>query len=683
MDPLLLLGAAFVGIVVGLTGMGGGALMTPLLVLGFHINPAVAVSSDIVASAFMKPVGSFVHSRRGTVNWKLAMWLVIGSVPTAALGVFIANRLANPDALEHWLRNAIGVVLLLAAAGLIMRAYVRLRERARTLDGTAFPLPHSTGRVEVKPRIFLTVLLGAVGGLLVGLTSVGSGSLMIVAMMAIYPAMRAPQLVGTDLAQAVPLVFTAAISHIAVGHVDWHIVLQVIIGSVPGTFLGAHLSSRVSGGIVRRALALVLLMAALTMLKVPTPVVFGAVVAALVVGTLAWARLRRHYGFPMFIRRKKKTSAPIAEPPEHRLTRVQVHELELAGAGAYPGGMAYGSPDDLDTPSLLFRGKGHQGEIVLVDLESTPVAKVTVQGERTVDGGTWITGPIETLRPLTQGVFREIRLGTAEASAKDVLVLDGDQTDADVTAVDAIVVLDGDDPARTARRVRWALEQTAKTYVLPEPDLHALSRAKRHKLLAALTTRLLGGKAKVVEGNTVKGDGCVVLFTGLSGSGKSTLARAVAHLLQSADEREVTLLDGDEVRSMVSKGLGFSREDRELNVRRIGWIASLVSRHGGVALCAPIAPYTSSRAELREMAEAHGSFVLVHVNTPLEVCEERDRKGLYAKARAGEILFFTGISDPYEAPSDADLVVDTSKEDIDVLAERVAKAVRATARARA
>jgi sulfate adenylyltransferase len=156
------------------------------------------------------------------------------------------------------------------------------------------------------------------------------------------------------------------------------------------------------------------------------------------------------------------------------------------------------------------------------------------------------------------------------------------------------------------------------------------------------------------------GSGFTVLLTGLSGSGKSTVAKALQAALLERTRRTVTLLDGDLVRSMLSSELTFSRAHRELNVRRIGFVAAEVTRHGGIALCAPIAPYTSSRDEVRAMVSAHGGFLLVHVSTPLAVCEGRDRKGLYAKARAGLLPEFTGVSDPYELPSDADLAVDTS-----------------------
>jgi sulfate adenylyltransferase len=159
--------------------------------------------------------------------------------------------------------------------------------------------------------------------------------------------------------------------------------------------------------------------------------------------------------------------------------------------------------------------------------------------------------------------------------------------------------------------------------------------------------------------------GVVVMFTGLSGSGKSTIASAVAREVGRVTDRPVTLLDGDVVRTMLSSELGFSREHRDLNVRRIGFVAAEVARHGGIAVVAPIAPYAAARTEVRRMVERHGEFVLVHVATPLEVCEARDRKGLYAMARAGHLQGFTGVHDPYEAPTDADLVLDTTTRPVE------------------
>ncbi len=154
--------------------------------------------------------------------------------------------------------------------------------------------------------------------------------------------------------------------------------------------------------------------------------------------------------------------------------------------------------------------------------------------------------------------------------------------------------------------------------------------------------------------------GFVLFLTGLSGSGKSTIARDLRDALAERGDRRVSLLDGDVVRRLLSAGLTFSREDRDLNIARIGYLAAEIARHGGIAICAPIAPYAAARARVREMVSETGDFLLIHVATPVEVCEARDRKGLYAKARAGLIDHFTGVSDPYEEPTDADLVIDTS-----------------------
>lgn len=169
--------------------------------------------------------------------------------------------------------------------------------------------------------------------------------------------------------------------------------------------------------------------------------------------------------------------------------------------------------------------------------------------------------------------------------------------------------------------------------------------------------------------------GVVFFFTGLSGSGKSTLARALMDRILERGERTVTSLDGDVVRHHLSKGLGFSREDRETNILRIGFVAAEISRHGGIAICSPIAPFDATRAEVRRMVEAAGGgFVLIHVATPLAECERRDRKGLYAKARAGLIPEFTGISSPYEEPRKA-LKVDTSDRDIADCLEEIVRAL--------
>ncbi|SCF13950.1 adenylyl-sulfate kinase [Micromonospora mirobrigensis] len=166
--------------------------------------------------------------------------------------------------------------------------------------------------------------------------------------------------------------------------------------------------------------------------------------------------------------------------------------------------------------------------------------------------------------------------------------------------------------------------------------------------------------------------GLVIFLTGLSGSGKSTIARGLADVLREQGDRTITLLDGDVVRRELSAGLGFGKADRDANVRRIGWVAAEIAKHRGVGICCPIAPYAQARATAREMALTVGAgFLLVHVATPLEVCEQRDRKGLYARARAGLLTGMTGIDDPYEAPVDADVVVDTTDLTVDEAVRRV------------
>ena len=165
--------------------------------------------------------------------------------------------------------------------------------------------------------------------------------------------------------------------------------------------------------------------------------------------------------------------------------------------------------------------------------------------------------------------------------------------------------------------------------------------------------------------------GVTVFFTGLSGSGKSTIASVLLVKLMEIGGRPITLLDGDHVRKHLSSELGFTKEHRDLNIKRIGYVASEITKNGGIAVCAPIAPYDATRREVRKMVEAGGGFVLVHVATPLEVCESRDRKGLYAKARAGLVKEFTGISDPYEVPADADVVIDTTTITPAVAAQQV------------
>ena len=310
MDWTLALGALVVGIVVGLTGMGGGALMTPMLVLLFNVSPLSAVSSDLVAAAVMKPVGSFVHFRHGTVRMDLVKWLCIGSIPAAFCGVLIERALGSGQTVEDFVQYALGVALILAAIGLFIRSYQRLAERAAQRDGRREIDPEGPPVLNIRP--VPTILIGAVGGVVVGMTSVGSGSLIIIALMYLYPKLRARELVGTDLVQAVPLVAAAAIGHLIFGDFSLSVTGALLVGSVPGAFIGAQLSSRLPGAIIRRALGFVLLASALKLLSVDsfqTGVIL--VVLALLAGP-AWMLLRRRHGFPALPRHEKAQLAGAA-----------------------------------------------------------------------------------------------------------------------------------------------------------------------------------------------------------------------------------------------------------------------------------------------------------------------------------------------------------------------------------
>ncbi|WP_304047303.1 sulfite exporter TauE/SafE family protein [Jatrophihabitans endophyticus] len=295
-----------IGVVVGLTGMGGGALTTPILVLFFHITPLAAVSSDLVSAAVMKPVGSIVHLRHGTVRLELVKWLCVGSVPAAFCGVLVARALGTGSGVETVIQYALGAALILAAAGLFFRAYLRLSERAQHRDGRRDPDPEGPPTIDVKP--VPTVVIGLVGGLVVGMTSVGSGSLIIIALMLLYPTLRASELVGTDLVQAVPLVASAALGHILFGDLSLGLTGALLAGAVPGAFIGAQLSSRLPGALIRRALAFVLLASALKLLGLSTVLTAVLLGVVIVVSGPIWMGLRRAHGFPALPARERQLS---------------------------------------------------------------------------------------------------------------------------------------------------------------------------------------------------------------------------------------------------------------------------------------------------------------------------------------------------------------------------------------
>ena len=279
-----------VGIVVGLTGMGGGALMTPALIF-LNVPPTAAVANDLVAASVNKSVGATVHWREGSPNLKLAKWLIIGSVPTAFAGAFIVNAVGEVEEQESFVKAAIGVALLFTAATYGLRMYLQLRY---VTGGNE--LSQDDPRVKPLP----TLVVGMIGGLLVGITSVGSGSLIMVALLLLYPTLSAVKLVGTDLVQAVPLVLSAAISHVLVSGVDWAILIPLIVGGTPGTFLGARLANWVSQSVVRRGIVIVLTLTGLTLLEVPPQAVGILGAAMLLLGPLLWGFIRQSRGLPAF-----------------------------------------------------------------------------------------------------------------------------------------------------------------------------------------------------------------------------------------------------------------------------------------------------------------------------------------------------------------------------------------------
>jgi uncharacterized protein len=290
-DALSVLVVAFgVGIVVGLTGMGGGALMTPALIF-LGINPGAAVANDLVAASINKSVGAAVHWRTGSPNLRLAGLLILGSVPFAFAGGFIVKAVGDAEARTEFLTTAIGCALLLAAGSYALRMYLQLRF---VTGGNEL----STDEPHV--RAATTILVGALGGLLVGITSVGSGSLIMVALLLLYPTLSAVRLVGTDLVQAVPLVLAAAIGHVVNEGVVWAVLIPLVLGGTPGTFLGARLAGWVSQSVIRRGIVIVLLLTGLKMLGVPPEWVGIIGAGLLLLGPLAWGFVRQAHGLPNF-----------------------------------------------------------------------------------------------------------------------------------------------------------------------------------------------------------------------------------------------------------------------------------------------------------------------------------------------------------------------------------------------
>jgi uncharacterized membrane protein YfcA len=282
-DPYIVLGSAVIGFLVGLTGAGGGALMTPMLILLFGVTPSTAISSDLVAAVVMRPIGAAVHLHQGTVNLRLVGWLTVGSVPMAFLGAYLLHLFGHAKAAEDNVQIALGAALLVGAGAMVLRFVLDRRSgqtrQAAVKDLTVRPVP--------------TVAVGMLGGIIVGITSVGSGSLIIVSLLFLYPMIGASQLVGTDLTQAVPLTGAAALGALAFGHVELSVTTSLIIGSVPAVLVGSFFSSRAPDRFIRPAITFVILASGLKYVGVGTTALGWVLCGVLLgagVGWLLYAR---------------------------------------------------------------------------------------------------------------------------------------------------------------------------------------------------------------------------------------------------------------------------------------------------------------------------------------------------------------------------------------------------------
>ena len=303
LNPYVIIGSAIVGLLVGLTGAGGGALMTPMLILLFHVKPAAAISSDLVASVVMRPVGSLVHMHKGTVNWRLVGWMCLGSVPMAFVGAYLLHLMGGGDAQQKNVELALGAALLAGTAAMVLRSWLDARSgQRRTAE---------IGAIKVRPAV--TLAIGTVGGLIVGMTSVGAGSLMIVLLLFSYPLLSARQLVGTDLTQAVPLTLAAALGALLFGHVEFGLTTAVIVGSVPAVLVGSLLSSRAPDRFIRPVITFVIFASGLKYAGLGNTDLGWAVGAALVVCGVYWAARRKPWRG-----KQNREAGAAAEPGDRR-----------------------------------------------------------------------------------------------------------------------------------------------------------------------------------------------------------------------------------------------------------------------------------------------------------------------------------------------------------------------------
>ncbi len=282
-DPYIVLGSAIVGLLVGSTGAGGGALMTPMLILLFNITPSSAISSDLVAAVLMRPVGALVHLRKGTVNLRMVGWLVIGSVPMALLGSYVLHLLGDSPAAQTNVELVLGAALLIGAGAMVLRYLLDRRSGNKRVGAIA----------QISLRPIPTIAIGAVGGFIVGMTSVGSGSLMIVLLLFLYPMIGANQLVGTDLSQAVPLTAAAALGALVFGSVQFGVTASIVIGAVPAVLIGSYFSSHAPDKYVRPVITFVIFASGLKYVGVGTTALGWVLAVVAIGGMLTWLAVAR------------------------------------------------------------------------------------------------------------------------------------------------------------------------------------------------------------------------------------------------------------------------------------------------------------------------------------------------------------------------------------------------------
>jgi len=314
-DPYIVLGSAVIGFLVGMTGAGGGALMTPMLILLFGITPSSAISSDLVAAVLMRPIGAAVHLRQRTVNLRLVGWMVLGSVPMAFVGAYLLHLMGHAKTAQKNIELALGIALLIGASAMVLR-YILDRRAGEDRMAQIH---------EIEPRPLRTIAIGMVGGIVVGMTSVGSGSLMIIMLLFLYPMIGAKQLVGTDLTQAVPLTLAAALGALAFGHVEFGVTTSLIIGSVPAVFIGSMLSSSAPDRYIRPAITFVITASGLKYVGVGTTALGWILCAALLGAGAAWVAIKRPW-HKLNADLSAEAAPPV--PAEPALLRTDAPEIE-------------------------------------------------------------------------------------------------------------------------------------------------------------------------------------------------------------------------------------------------------------------------------------------------------------------------------------------------------------------